>query len=563
MKKPFPIGIDNYKDMLDRDYYYVDKTLMIKDIIDKGGKVSLFTRPRRFGKTLALSMLKTYFEKEYTRAGELIDNSHYFAGMKILGTGEKYIREMGQYPVISLSLKSAKQPDFKMARASLIGEITIEYDRHRYVLLDNSLSESEKQKYNAVLEGKAEDIDYAKSLQYLSMCLEKYHHKKTIILIDEYDVPLENSYFEKFYDKMIKFIRSLFESSLKTNDSLEFAVITGCLRISKESIFTGLNNLKIVSILNDNYSEWFGFVQSEIDEMLAYYELEEKREEAKSWYDGYLFGNTEVYNPWSIINYVETEQSNSKAFPRPYWSNTSSNSIIRELVEQADTNTRTEIEKLIAGGTIEKAVHEEITYDDIHETQDNLWNFLFFTGYLKAVSQRFEDRQIYLTMRIPNEEVLYIYENTILTWFDKKLKKTDFTKFAEAIDQCDATAFGDFVTEQLMDTISFFDYAENYYHGFLAGLLKALGTYKIESNRESGTGRPDIVMEEFKFRGKSAVLEIKVTDDITQMDIKCDEAIEQIEKMDYDHELLKDGFQPPLKIGVCFFKKGCVAKMKK
>ncbi|MDE6760051.1 MAG: AAA family ATPase [Lachnospiraceae bacterium] len=407
--RPIAIGIENYKEIVDKPYYYIDKTLLIGEILDKGGKVNLFTRPRRFGKTLALSMIKPFFEQDTDIYGNITDNSCYFDSMKISKSGEDYTKHMGQYPVIALSLKSAKQPDFDMAYKSILDEIAKEYERHRYVLNGDELLEVHKEKYIRMMERKAERVDYAKALVFLSDCLKACHEKSAIILIDEYDVPLENAYFAGLYDEMITFICSLFESALKINDSLEFAVITGCLRISKESIFTGLNNLKINSILNQSYAEYFGFTQREVEQILIDYDLSDKTGEVKEWYDGYLFGETEVYNPWSVINYVDTAIENTVAFPKPYWSNTSSNSIIRELIEEADSVVKQEIEGLLAGGIIEKLVHEDITYEDIHKTQDNLWNFLFFAGYLKKIKEQFEEETIYLTLTVPNKEVAGIY----------------------------------------------------------------------------------------------------------------------------------------------------------
>lgn len=301
---PVPIGIEFYKKMIDEGYYYVDKTLLIRDLLVQKNQATLFTRPRRFGKTLAQSMIKTFFEEEVLPDGTVVDNSRYFEGKKIMGTGEEFTCHMGKYPVIFLSLKSAKQPDYEMAYSRLANEIVREFIRHRYVLGSDALMPSQKERYNSVMDRKAETSEYATAVQLLSECLKQYHHQDVIVLIDEYDVPLENAYFEGFYDKMVKFIRSLFESVLKTNDSLKFAVITGCLRISRESIFTGLNNLKVVSVMDENYAEYFGFVQDEVDSFLAAYGISSRTEEAKRWYDGYLFGETEVYNPWSIINYT-------------------------------------------------------------------------------------------------------------------------------------------------------------------------------------------------------------------------------------------------------------------
>ena len=505
-------------------------------------------------------MIETFFEKDTDIYGNVTDNRHYFDGMKISKAGENYTKHMGQYPVISLSLKSAKQPAFDMAYKSLVDEIAKEYERHRYVLDCDALLTSNKDKYINIMEQKAERIDYAKALEFLSDCLKSYHKQNVIILIDEYDVPLENAYFAGFYDEMITFIRSLFESALKTNDSLEFAVITGCLRISKESIFTGLNNLAINSILNVDYSEYFGFTQNEVEQMLEDYDLSHKVSEVKEWYNGYLFGKTEVYNPWSVINYVRTLISDSDAFPKPYWSNTSSNSIIRELIEEADSVVKQEIEGLLAGGTIEKPIHEDITYEDIHKTQDNLWNFLFFTGYLKRVKERFEEETIYLTLTIPNKEVAGIYRNTILEWFDKQLKTTDLNNLHKAILEGDCETFENEVSELLLETISFYDYAENYYHGFLCGLLKGCNHYTVISNRESGNGRPDILFKHLSVRGQAVIMELKVVKEFDRMESGCNEALKQIEEQNYAAVLYKEGYRQIRKYGVCFYRKECMVK---
>ena len=559
-QRPISIGIENYKEIIDKEYYYIDKTNFIKELLDKKGKVNVFTRPRRFGKTLALSMIKTYFEKEIDLQGYVIDNSHYFAGKNILKAGEKYTAHMGEYPVISLSLKSAKQPNFQMAYDSLIDKIMVEYKRHSYILSEQVLTAEDVEKYRKILSGKANSIACAESLKFLSDCLKTYHKKGVIILIDEYDVPLENSYFRGFYNEMIDFIRSLFESALKTNDSLEFAIITGCLRISKESIFTGLNNLGINSILTQNYAEYFGFTTSEVEGMLKDYNQQEKIPEAKEWYDGYLFGETEVYNPWSVINYVKTAIYNRTAFPKPYWSNTSSNSIVRSLVEKADEDAKADIETLIQGGTIEKPIHEDITYEDVDKSQDNLWNFLFFTGYLKKMSEYQLNRCIYLELAIPNEEVAYIYENTIRDWFREHLEQTDLTPLYKAVLEADCETFAIQVSEQLMECISYNDYKEEYYHGFLCGLLKGCKGYRVISNRESGTGRYDIVMKYPSARGQAVIMELKVAKTFDDLEAGCDEALRQIEERQYDTELKKDGYRNITKYGICFYKKECMVK---
>lgn len=558
MKQGLPVGYEDFKEIIEQNLYYVDKTLMIKRLIDGHGKVNLFTRPRRFGKTLNLSMLKYFFERQTDKKEDGDATSYLFRGLKIAAWGGQYMAFQGKYPVIDLSLKSARQPDFEMAYKSLVDEIAKEFDRHASLLASNRLDEAEKERFLRIMRRKAEKIDYARALDFLSACLAKHYKQKVIILIDEYDVPLENAYFEGFYREMAAFIRSLFESALKTNGSLEFGVITGCLRISKESIFTGLNNLNIYSIISPWYAEDFGFTEEEVRGILQDYGLEDKFDEVKSWYDGYLFGDREIYNPWSIINYTQTALGDRNSFPRPYWSNTSYNSIVRELVEGADLETRREIEELIAGRNIEKPVHEDITYEDIRESGDNLWNFLYFTGYLRKLEEFQKDEVIYLRLAIPNAEIRSIYKKTILSWFHRRIRKADVAEFILALEKGDCETAGNFLSEQLMETISFFDYAENYYHGFLAGLLKCQDKYEILSNRESGLGRPDIAMREMKFRGMAILLELKTAEKFEDMEGLCGEALKQIEKQQYEKAFLAEGCSSVKKYGICFCKKGCI-----
>ncbi len=560
--KPIPIGVEFYKQMISEEYYYIDKTLLIRDLLVQKNTVTLFTRPRRFGKTLAQSMLKTFFEKEILPDGTVADNSVYFQGKKIMEAGEEYTKHIGQYPVIFLSLKSAKQPTYEMAYKILQQNIAKEFIRHSYILNSEALLPVQKICFNSFIEQKAEPSDYATSIQFLSECLEKYHKQKVIILVDEYDVPLENAYFNGFYDEMVSFMRSFFESALKTNESLKFAIVTGCLRISRESIFTGLNNLKIVSVLDESYAEYFGFTQNEADSFLEYYGITQRRDELKNWYDGYLFGNTEVYNPWSVINYIYDIVHKNTEFPKPYWSNTSSNSIVHELIENADDNTKKELEGLVAGGTIEKPVHEDITYADIYKSQDNLWNFLFFTGYLKTVGKKFIGRQIYLLMTIPNEEIMYIYENNIQEWFNNRIKTSDFSGLYNSIISGDTKAFENYLREQLHGSISFMDSAENFYHGFLLGLLGGLQGYEKLSNRESGEGRYDIVLKPYDERQPAIILELKRVQRFTEMEGMCQEALQQIEDKHYDVGLLDEGYMVIKKYGICFCKKSCMVMIK-
>ena len=550
---PLPIGVDNFEKLRDRGYYYVDKTLFIKDLIDMHGEVNLFTRPRRFGKTLNMSMLRYFYEISDE------DRSRLFAGTKIMDAGEKYIEEMGQYPVISLSLKSMKQASYKSAFYCLKEDISREFNRHRN-LSEGIETEEIRLKYHRFAAGTAEDDEYLTALKFLSECLYFFYGRKTVILIDEYDVPLENAYFNGFYDRMVVLIRSLFESALKTNDTLEFAVVTGCLRISKESIFTGLNNLKVISIRDKSYAEHFGFTPDEVQLMLAHYGLEGNQEAVQKWYDGYQFGETEVYNPWSVINYVDSCYKDKKEFPRPYWSNTSSNSIVRTLVERADLSVKQEIEALIEGKTITKPIYEDITYDDMDSTQDNLWNFLFFTGYLKKISEHQDGEEILVEMAIPNSEVRYIYKNTVLRWFEEKTKKKELSPLYESILDGDREKMAEILSENLMETISFYDYQESYYHGFLAGMLKNIGNYIVLSNRESGNGRPDIVLKYPSVRGKAVILEIKVARTYQELESKCDEALRQIDEQKYEEALRQEGYSNILKYGIAFYRKECMVK---
>lgn len=559
-KRNLPIGIEFYKKIIDESYYYVDKTLMIKELLDRQSYVNLFTRPRRFGKTLALDMIKTFFEKEMDLQGNVLDNRHYFDGMKILSAGEKYTQHMGQYPVIYFSMKSSKQADRDTAIWMLKKQIAEEYIRHQYVLEAEALLESEKAMYRKIMSLSDEDRLYVDAIAFLSKCLARYHKQKVIILIDEYDVPLENAHFAGFYDEMTTFIRSLMESALKTNEHLKFTVITGCLRVSKESIFTGLNNLNTISVMSDSFAEYFGFVESEVMELLAYYELRDKAEEIKRWYDGYTFGQTQVYNPWSVISYLNGIIADKITYPRPYWANTSSNNIVKQLIEEADDTVKAELEDLMSGKTISKQVHEDITYEDLHSTQDNLWNFLFFTGYLKAVDVYFDGARAYMTMAIPNMEVRYIYENNIMEWMNRRIKAVDLTQMYHAMLDGDSQTFEAFVKKQLQSCISFYDERESFYHGFMLGMMGTLESYRVLSNRETGDGRADLVLKPFDEQRKAVIIELKYTKDGSLLEDGCDQALQQIEDKHYMDELLEDGYHHILKYGICFHKKNCKIK---
>ncbi len=487
-----------------------------------------------------------------------------------MGASEKILSMMGKYPVIKLSLKSAKQNDYLTAFKKLRDEIIDEYKRHSYLWNDDILPVNDRVKLEKLTvatddsdldtdeKKKAEIARYSTSLKTLSLALKQYHKKNVIILLDEYDVPLENAYYEGFYKEMVDFIRSLFESALKTNDALQFGVVTGCLRISKESIFTGLNHLQISSIYNNGYEEAFGFTQRETEQMLIDYGMEDRIPEAKEWYDGYLFGETEIYNPWSIIKYVSSISINHMKFPQAYWANTSSNQIIKDMIWHANDEMKQELDILINGGTIEKQIHEDITYDDIHESEDNLWNFLFFTGYMKKVSERREDKYIYLTMKIPNAEIASIYETQIRSWFDKQVKETDRGVLNKAVIEGDTETIENYVSELLAKTISVFDSDEAFYHGFFLSLLYSVPNYIPQSNREEGDGRPDIVLYPNRPKDPAIIFEIKKRKNFNEMEAGLREAYDQIRDKKYEEGVLEDGYMGVKSYGICFCKKSCI-----
>ena len=557
--KKIGIGYEDYKRFIDDDLYYVDKTLLIRDIIEKGGEVTLFTRPRRFGKTLALSMLRTFFECECDRQGNKVDNSRYFEGMKIMDTGEEILSHMGQYPVIKLSLKSAKQPDFRTALLNLKREIVDEFSRHDYLLDSNELNDNdiaEYKKYRNPASASDEDVDFSIALKTLSQYLKMHHKKNVIILLDEYDVPLENAYYEGFYKEMVGFIRSLFESALKTNDALERGIITGCLRISKESIFTGLNHLNIVSIRSNEYAEGFGFTQAETEGMLDHYGLNDKVEEVKEWYDGYIFGNSYVYCPWDVINYLSALKKRKDAKPKNYWKNTSHNGILLTFVKSTDFDVADKFEILLNGGTITQVISDELTYDTLHSTEDNLWSVLLMTGYITK-SDPEEDGDT-VSLKIPNKEISSIFEDTVVKYFNETVNTAVVGELINTLWNGDEKRATEIVSELLWNTISYNDYHEDYYHAFLAGVFVGRG-YSVESNKEKGLGRPDILLKDRKNR-RAMIIEAKKSDKESDLDKDCDKALKQIIDEKYAEGI--DGYEQIVCYGVAFFQKQAKAKVK-
>jgi len=563
--KRLPIGIDNFEKLIKGDFFYVDKTLFIKEIIDTQAEVTLVTRPRRFGKSLNMSMLRHFFEIIDADRMFSSDTSRLFDGLKIMGCGSKYVDEKNKYPVILITLKDADRPNFSSSKALMMANIISEYDRHCHLLKSDKLSERNKEIFSKLYNGTDDESLHVQSLKILSQCLEQHYGKKAVILIDEYDVPLESAYFNGYYNEMVKFIRILFGNAFKTNNFLAFAVLTGCLRVSRtshcevpESIFTGLNNLRVVSIVTEQYGEYFGFTEDEVQDALTYYGLDHKREEMREWYNGYVFGNVNVYNPWSAIMYLVDMRLSKNGFPLPYWSNTSSNNIIRELIEIADEDARDEIENLIRGGSITKPIHEDIVYGEIKKDMDNLWNFLFFTGYLKLTDMAFIENVRHATMTIPNIEVCYIYKRKIREWFNEKIKIKDRAMLLDAIMNKDVAVINDTLNQKLMDMISFHDSAENFYHGFLLGILGNVNGYAVKSNRESGTGRSDIYMKSTGIWQKAVIFECKMLKEGDDPEEACRKALRQIEDKNYDHELVESGYKDILKYAVVFRGKRCL-----
>ena len=554
-KKKLPIGIDIFEKMDREEFYYVDKTGMIEDLIQNRSEVNLFTRPRRFGKSLNMSMMKAFFEIGASPA--------LFKGLKISERKELCEKYMGQFPVISISLKSVEGLDFEAAKKALKDILGEEAGRFYFLTQSSKLTNEEKESYKALLRvGETGDFlmsDTAmeKALLRLSLLLHKHYDKQVILLIDEYDVPLDKAFQYGYYDEMVSLLRNMFGNALKTNPNLYFAVLTGCLRISKESIFTGLNNLKVLTLTDVRFDEYFGFTDTEVKDMLEYYGLSEHYGEVKEWYDGYRFGNVEVYCPWDVINYCDLLKADPNALPQDYWSNTSGNAMVRRFIDKADTRTRDEIERLIAGDEILKEIRQELTYNELDSSIENLWSVLFTTGYLTQRGQ--EGKKYRLT--IPNNEIRELFILQIREWFRDVSRKDGETlnQFCEAFPDLNPEKIEEIFSDYLWNTISIRDTAsskkENFYHGILLGLLGYKSNWLVKSNAESGFGYSDILVEVPKNR-TGIVIELKYAED-GNMDAACEKALQQIEDRDYAAKLKDDGMRNIIKYGIACYKKNC------
>lgn len=562
-KLKLPIGLENFEEIRKSGFYYVDKTKLIEQLLEEWGKVNLFTRPRRFGKTLNMSMLRYFFEVGTDKT--LFDGLYISQNEKIC---EEY---MGKLPVIFLSLKSVEGLNFESAKYRLCDLVGKEARRFTFLLDSDNLTEEDKNIYRAIIamqDGKyvmSEDI-LISSLQILSELLYKHYRIKTVILIDEYDVPLDKAFQNGYYREMVALIRALFGLALKTNDFLQFAVLTGCLRIAKESIFTGLNNFNVLSVMSPQFDECFGFTDEEVKEMLAYYGLSEHYEQMKQWYDGYLFGNVSVYCPWDVINHCRDLRVDSDAFPEDYWSNTSGNGIVRRFIDKANMQTKSEIEQLIAGEEIVKEIRQELTYDELDKTIDNLWSVLFTTGYLTQRGR--VDGRCY-RLAIPNREIRELFITQIREWFKDSVgrDKTTLDDFAAAMLRGDEShvekIFGDYLwnTISIRDTAVSKERKENFYHGILLGLFGFMDNWIVKSNVESGIGYSDILIEAFDCR-VGIVIEVKYAED-GNLDAACKKALGQIEEKSYEARLQEDGMRTILKYGIACYKKDCRVVVKR
>ena len=557
-KRKLPMGIENFREMRTGEFYYIDKTGLIKTLLENPGKVNLFTRPRRFGKTLNMSMLKYFFE--------IGNDSTIFDGLEIAGEKELCEKYMGKFPVISITLKGATGQNFEEARVMLRRIIGKEALRFQFLMQSDRLTETDRIQYRALI---AMDTTGAftmsdellkDSLLTLSQLLQRHYGQNVVMLIDEYDVPLDKAYQSGYYDSMVELVKVLFGNAFKTNDSLEFAVLTGCLRISKESIFTGLNNFNVYTVKDVQYNEYFGFSDAEVRKLLEYYGFTEKYDVIKKWYDGYRFGELEVYCPWDVVSYCHTLKMNPSEEPQNYWVNTSSNSIIRKFIDMADAATKDEIERLIGGGSIRKKIRQELTYRDLDSGIDNLWSILFTTGYL--TQDGYHDNGM-TGLVIPNREVRWIFEEQIQDWFKAETRKDlqMLENFCRAFEKNDTDAIEKGFAAYLRKTISVRDTSvrkdmkENFYHGVLLGLLAGMKGWKVKSNAESGDGYSDISVE-VEDKDIGIVIELKYAENAA-FDNACKEALKQVYDNNYEEALLDDGMTTIYRYGIACYKKRC------
>ncbi len=561
MRKKLPVGVDGFEKIRTQGFYYVDKTRFIAELLENWSEVNLFTRPRRFGKTLTLNMLKSFFEIGCDKT--------LFDGLNILQEEDLCEKYMGQFPVIFITLKGVEGLKYQSACAAMRLEIGTEASRFYFLTESSRLTEEEKDRYRALINVSKQgvfamnDEALSASLKTLSHLLAKHYGRKVILLIDEYDVPLDKAFQNGYYEEMVSFIRGMFGDALKTNPDLYFAVITGCLRISKESIFTGLNNLSVMTVTDEYFNDSFGFTEEEVKELLAYYEREDCLGTMREWYNGYQFGGMSVYCPWDVIKYAQAVKKNKNALPRNYWANTSGNDLVKRLIYRADSTTKDEIERLISGETITKIIHEELTYKELDSSIENIWSVLFSTGYLtcRGEVQGGEEGER-LQLAIPNKEIRRLFIGFVKEWF-RDTTHADLSriqKFCEAFPAGDAETIEEMLRDYLWDSISVRDRAvrksmkENFYHGMLLGLLQSRGDWLIQSNTEMGEGYSDIAVCTPERTG--IVIELKYADD-GNLEKGCERALDQMEDRKYADGFKRKGMKKIIRYGMAFCEKEC------
>lgn len=550
IKKPLPIGISDFKRAVS-DYYYVDKTMLIKEFLDSKPQVSLFTRPRRFGKTLTMDMLKVFFEKTDS------DTSKYFEDKYIMKCGEYYKSFQGKYPTIFLTFKDVKCSTWDETYQKIVNLISLEYLRHEELENSDKLNNFEKELYCKISQGKGSYVDYQMSLGFLSLILKKHYNVNAVIIIDEYDTPVEQGHLLNFYDKIIEFIRTFFSSGLKDNSNLEFGFLTGILRVAKESVFSGLNNIKIYSILENQYSSYFGFTEKEVKELLEYYDYKDKFDEIKKWYDGYLFGNSEIFNPWSVINYIS-----ESCTPKAFWQATGSNDIIGETVANCSNEVNNNLQKLLEGNTITTYLDTNVIYPNIYESPYSIYSFLTVAGYLKINKiYPLEDCNYMCDLAIPNKEIKVVYEKEVLS----KIGKTNLKILIDqALFTKDFSKLKDLLTKFLVESVSSFDGSnEAFYQGMMLGLCATLNNiYKISSNKESGLGRYDIELEPKDKKLPGYIFELKYVRDVKKIEEAAINALNQIDEKRYDTNMKLNNIKSIIKVGISFCGKNTCLKYK-
>ena len=551
-KLSIPVGISNFEKIRNGGFYYIDKTGLIAELVRSSAEVTLITRPRRFGKTLGMSMLESFFDIRK-------DSKKLFDGLEISHQKNLCEKWMNQWPVVFLSLKNVDGIHFSDAYQQLVYEISLLYQQHDNLLKSTALSDRDKFLFKQLQERQAGKTDIMRSLQFLTRLLEQHYGKKVILLIDEYDVPIAKANSHGYYNEMMDVIKGLMQA-LKDNPSLHFAVITGCLKIAKESIFTGTNNFVSDTITNSRLNEYFGFVQHEVDQLLLSADFTDKASAMKEWYDGYHFGTFDVYCPWDVMNYLLELQRNPQASPVSYWKNTSDNAIIRSFIDYAGSRITKKLETLMAGGSILQRVDENLTYDYLHSSEDNLWSLLYLTGYLTKAQTTIDTDELppgMMELKIPNAEIKEIFETTVVRWFDESAKTWNRKTLFDAIWSGDCDRITQELTALLRRTISYHDYREDFYHAFLAGIFTGAG-YMVDSNKEHGEGRSDVVLYD-SINGRVAVFEAKYTKALENLSSACDSALQQMNEKMYAKEY-EDDYDQIFCYGISFFKKRCLVK---